>query len=107
MKSNMKLPGFLIDIGNNGIDNSLRTVKAKGTTTQTDIIVAQASPGPLPSRRNQMNFNSRVMSPAMNYSCQGMLCSCSGDDDCNDMFTSGGCGDIAQCDERGCWCLRF
>jgi hypothetical protein len=43
----------------------------------------------------------------MHFNCEGLLCTCSGDADCNDMFTNGGCGDIAACDERGCWCLTL
>jgi hypothetical protein len=39
--------------------------------------------------------------------CEGFLCTCTGDEDCNDMFLNHGCGDIAGCDERGCWCLRL
>lgn len=48
---------------------------------------------------------------ALGFSCSRLACSCSGDDDCNDMFSSGVCGDIASCDETGggvrCGCLRF
>jgi hypothetical protein len=43
----------------------------------------------------------------LNYNCEGILCSCTGDEDCNDMFTKEACGDIAACDERGCWCFRI
>lgn len=39
--------------------------------------------------------------------CSGLLCTCTGDVDCNDMFLNHGCGDIAGCDERGCWCLKL
>lgn len=39
--------------------------------------------------------------------CEGLLCTCTGDEDCNDMFLNHGCGDIAGCDERGCWCLKL
>lgn len=45
--------------------------------------------------------------PTALVECSGLLCTCSGDVDCNDMFTNHGCGDIAGCDERGCWCLRL
>lgn len=44
------------------------------------------------------------------YSCEGMLCSCTGTNDCNDMFTTAGCGDVASCDTSGteekCSCLK-
>jgi len=32
------------------------------------------------------------------YTCSGLKCTCTGDDDCNDMFGSGKCGDISSCD---------
>jgi hypothetical protein len=42
----------------------------------------------------------------INYECKGIHCSCSGDDDCNEMFLKAGCGDIAVCYEDGtCECL--
>jgi hypothetical protein len=49
--------------------------------------------------------------PGTGYTCDGAICTCTGDEDCNDMFSSGVCGDIAQCRSEGgfeyCWCLRF
>jgi hypothetical protein len=44
---------------------------------------------------------------ALGFQCSGLACTCGGDADCNDMFSTGVCGDIASCDERGCWCLRL
>jgi hypothetical protein len=49
----------------------------------------------------------RIGGGPLNYNCEGILCSCSGDADCTDMFTKEACGDIAACDERGCWCFRL
>jgi len=43
----------------------------------------------------------------LNYSCGDLACYCSGDDDCNDLFTSTNCGPIAVCYEDGCFCLRL
>lgn len=43
----------------------------------------------------------------LGFSCDRLTCDCSGDDDCNDMFSSGVCGDIAFCSETGCWCFRW
>ncbi len=41
------------------------------------------------------------------YTCDGLQCTCQGDVDCNDLFGSGKCGDIASCDsDTGiCKCL--
>lgn len=48
----------------------------------------------------------------LEYQCDGLLCSCSGDTDCNDMFSSSECGDLSVCidDIEGypqCFCLRI
>jgi hypothetical protein len=48
----------------------------------------------------------------LGFQCTGLHCSCNGDDDCNDMFTTNVCGDIAQCYEDSdgsvrCECLRI
>jgi hypothetical protein len=47
---------------------------------------------------------------APGFDCSGPLCICSGDDDCNDMFTTGLCGDaICFSDSAGnvvCLCIR-
>lgn len=48
----------------------------------------------------------------LGFTCSGLRCTCSGDDDCNDMFSTGLCGDVAQCyeDSNGgvrCECLRL
>jgi hypothetical protein len=41
-----------------------------------------------------------------NFTCAaGEPCTCTGDDDCNDMFGAGVCGDIAVCNPNGCACL--
>ena len=45
----------------------------------------------------------------MGYTCTTVGCQCSGDDDCNRMFSDGVCGTVAECnDDTGiCSCLRF
>ena len=43
---------------------------------------------------------------APGFTCDGNQCDCRGDDDCNDMFGSGACGQIAVCTPEGCSCLR-
>jgi hypothetical protein len=42
-----------------------------------------------------------------NYTCEGLQCTCTGDIDCNDMFSDGVCGDIASCNDDVCKCLKF
>lgn len=88
---------------------------SKGEMTMADLlkktgktISGKLRVGMTSDIRAQKLALSRIGGGTLNiYNCDGLLCSCSGDDDCNDMFTKGGCGDIAVCDERGCWCLRI
>jgi hypothetical protein len=49
---------------------------------------------------------------SLSFVCGTFVCSCSGDDDCNDMFDSGVCGGDAVCYEEGggavnCYCWRW
>src|SRR5262249_37535085 len=44
---------------------------------------------------------------ALNYSCGDLACVCTGDEDCNNLFSSTECGPIAVCYEDGCFCLRL
>jgi hypothetical protein len=48
--------------------------------------------------------------PRLGFECSGLLCSCSGDEDCNDLFTTGLCGDAICFEGAGgdvvCLCLR-
>lgn len=37
--------------------------------------------------------------PRTAYSCEGLKCTCHGDEDCNDMFSDGVCGDVSSCDD--------
>ncbi len=47
----------------------------------------------------------RISAPR--FTCDGKYCDCHGDDDCNDMFGSGVCGQVAVCTPEGCSCLSF
>ncbi|HUO99516.1 MAG TPA: hypothetical protein VMU01_12665 [Rhizomicrobium sp.] len=42
------------------------------------------------------------------FACNAIFCSCRGDSDCNDMFTTDLCGPSAECNEDSniCICLR-
>ena len=41
-----------------------------------------------------------------NFSCNGSYCACTGDADCNDMFTTNVCGPTAVCIGTSCFCGR-
>ncbi len=88
---------------------------AKGDTTMADLL---KKTGRTVSGKLRVGLTSDIKAQklsltrigggtTLNYNCEGILCSCTGDADCNDMFTKEACGDIAACDERGCWCFRI
>ena len=57
-----------------------------------------------------LNSALRMVRQQPGFECSGPLCICSGDDDCNDMFSTDLCGD-GICFEDGnggvvCLCLR-
>jgi hypothetical protein len=92
----------------------VRVRTAKGEMSMADLLkktgktmTGKVRVGMTSDIRSQKLGLARLGGGRLNFNCEGLLCSCSGDDDCNDMFTTGGCGDIAVCDERGCWCLRI
>lgn len=98
-----------------GVDYSRVQVRtAKGEMTLAELLkktgktmTGKVRVGMTSDIRSQKLGLARLGGGRLNFNCEGLLCSCSGDEDCNDMFVRGGCGDIAVCDERGCWCLRI
>jgi hypothetical protein len=42
----------------------------------------------------------------LSFSCNGIFCACTGDADCNDMFTTNVCGPRAICIDNVCYCSR-
>lgn len=87
---------------------------SKGQMTMADLLTktgrtvsGKVHIGMTSDIRTQKFGLTRIGGGTLNFLCVGILCACSDDEDCNDMFTNGSCGDIAACDERGCWCLRL
>lgn len=68
-------------------------------------VLAQLVRGLRPNIRTSP-FGQFTIGGSAGFACSGIACTCSGDVDCNDMYTTGVCGDIGVCDENGCWCLR-
>jgi hypothetical protein len=64
----------------------------------SDVPRLQGSRTPIPPRGGTMNF-----------SCGVTSCTCRGDADCNNMFSSNVCGGSAVCDTGSgeCSCLRY
>jgi hypothetical protein len=42
----------------------------------------------------------------LGFNCGGFGCVCTGDADCNDMFSTNVCGPYAVCIDNVCWCSR-
>jgi hypothetical protein len=48
---------------------------------------------------------SRTGGGTVNFTCSGLFCGCTGDVDCNNMFSGGACGSIAWCYNDRCYCV--
>jgi len=100
-----------------GVDYSrVRVRTAKGDMTMTELIQKSGKTitgalrvGMTSDIRTQKLSLSRRPGGGggLNFSCQNLVCVCTGDQDCNDLFTSDLCGDIAICYPDGCVCLRI
>ena len=49
----------------------------------------------------------RGVGGGLNFDCSALACSCSGEDDCIDLFNTSNCGPIAVCYPDGCVCIRI
>lgn len=100
-----------------GIDYSrVRVRTAKGDMTMSELIQksGKSISGALrvgmtsDIRTQKLNLSRRPGgSGGLNFSCQNLVCVCTGDQDCNDLFTSDVCGEIAICYPDGCICIRI
>ena len=124
--------GYLIDLPASMVaslpdstDLNLRVERTKGSsaisgamTKLSDITIHVAvsvqSPGMferLGTTAGVLRLNvaaGSVAFPRLAFDCGVFVCGCSGDDDCNDMFTRGVCGGDAVCVEDGAggvWCI--
>lgn len=97
------LPGFQGELALSSSARGYRGFAGAGAPAYRPRVVSQltAPPG-APGRSGQ-----RLATGRLGFACGGFACTCSGDEDCNDMFSTGACGDIAQCVDDMCWCLRF
>jgi hypothetical protein len=100
-----------------GVDyNRVRVNTSKGAMTIAELIQKSGknisgvvSVGMTSDIRAQ-RFGGRVGRPGgggLNFDCSGLACSCSGEDDCIDLFNTDNCGPIAVCYPDGCVCLRI
>jgi hypothetical protein len=99
-----------------GVDYSrVRIRTAKGDMTMAELIQKSGKniSGALrigmtsDIRAQKLNLSRRPGGGGLNFSCENLVCVCTGDKDCNDLFTSDLCGDISICYPDGCFCLRL
>jgi hypothetical protein len=109
---------YRIDNTSGAVDFSRLTVRSrKGTQLLSDLLSAStlrnSRHGNLVLSRRDLVVDLPITQPdpePIAFDCERFSCGCKGDIDCNDMFSSGVCGDITLCDTSGtvtCTCLRF
>jgi hypothetical protein len=65
-----------------------------GESEEEESAGADAEPGAAPQYH-------RVGTTGTSYTCSGGICTCFGDDDCNEMFSGGACSGGAMCHDNG------
>jgi hypothetical protein len=101
----MNMPGFTADVTLQSASGHYHTRESCGSFGQA--IVSPQVLRSLGRGFGSMSQRLRFRGGGLGFTCQGIECSCSGDADCNDMFSTDLCGDIAVCYEDGtCRCLR-
>ena len=106
--------GTIYSLGSDVDYSRVQVRTSKGEMTMADLlkktgrtVSGKLRVGMTSDIRTQKLALARISGGTLNYNCEGILCTCTGDEDCNNMFTKEACGDIAACDERGCWCFRI
>jgi hypothetical protein len=98
-----------------GVDYSRVQIRTpKGDMTVAELIKKSGKniSGPLrvgmtsDIRTMRLGLKRRV-GGGLSFECGGLACVCTGDEDCNDLFTSDNCGPIAICYPDGCVCIRI
>jgi hypothetical protein len=101
----MGIPGFAAEAALYDSNGSYRGVISTGSKAGVSTVLPQQlilrRMGPITGGQF---FGGRML---VAFQCDRLTCTCQGDDDCNDMFSSGVCGDIATCRDGGCWCWRL
>lgn len=104
--------GTIYDLPADVDTSRVRIRTAKGEVALTDLVQKNDKSGRLmvglASDFRGVKLNLGSPSISARYSCDGPKCKCTGDDDCNDMFSAGVCGDIASCDNGNgtCECYK-
>lgn len=79
---------------------------ATGDTLSVTVQKGKITSYTLTSKTGQVKGTAVVKSGALEFACNRSFCSCAGDADCNDMFTTNVCGPNAVCFGDICVCMR-
>ncbi len=105
--------GTIYDFNGEATDFSRVTVRtAAGLKTMAELLKTSESHGkgqltvgsPADMRGPKLS-PSRIGGGTTNFTCSGLFCGCTGDVDCNNMFSGGACGSIAWCYNDRCYCV--
>jgi hypothetical protein len=106
--------GTIYNIASDVDYNRIRVRTSKGDMTIAELlkksgknITGKLRVGMTSDIRIQKLGLARIGRGGLSYDCGNLACSCSGDDDCNDLFSSDKCGPIAVCYPDGCVCIRI
>lgn len=81
-------------------------VLESGNTLFTEIRKGKIKSLSLVSKGGTVLGSIAVTGTSTQFQCNRQLCYCSGDADCNDMFTTNVCGPNAICIDNACICAR-
>lgn len=108
----LRRKGTLYNFNGNGTDFSRVAVRtATGVKTLAELFKLSNTDtkGQLTigAPEDLRGFRIKMGGGGINFTCQGLFCGCSGDKDCNDMFSGAACGPIAWCNEDTgrCFCV--
>jgi hypothetical protein len=105
--------GTIYDFNSEGTDFNRVTVRtAAGVKTLAELLKQSDSHGkgqlvvgsPADMRGLKLSA-ARMGGGTINFTCSGLFCGCTGEVDCNNMFSGGACGSIAWCYNDRCYCV--
>ena len=102
----MHLPGF-------SAGASIGPARRRYRSSSSSLSTERVEPALMLGQRSAVRLLAGLgLGGRLGFSCGGGSCTCAGDADCNDMFSTDVCGDVASCQEGPdgsvtCACLRF
>ena len=101
-----------MELGVDGLSKGARVSGVVSKVSETTLLLETASRATFKSESKtvlRLKVPARAVSmPALGFACGPFACTCSGDDDCNDLFSGANCGGDAACvvdGAGGVWCI--